>query len=289
MVLSDLKLPSDRTALHPILTEKGGRYKSQMQGDSIFFSVYTNVELGDVTAERKAVSVVLSFDTPPGKGRSKKFAEREAHWKAVGRKRLNMGGFVALVWNKQEIYLGLIPSRTEELITSAKASENRLSIRVSFFGSEIEHRALGQELAKTVKRRGPFLSPHLLLEIPILYEASRPFLEALKAEPTGFPFSRYLQQNEDGALSKVTIDPPEYTLKHHFTWDLSTLFDPPHNGLSMRVDNRNSVATAQHYLRTHESSRLDPSQADAIVSCLTREVALIQGPPGTGKVSFDRY
>ncbi|OAX35178.1 hypothetical protein K503DRAFT_858768 [Rhizopogon vinicolor AM-OR11-026] len=30
-------------------------------------------------------------------------------------------------------------------------------------------------------------------------------------------------------------------------------------------------------------SRLDPSQADAVMDALTREVALIQGPPGTGK------
>jgi hypothetical protein len=124
----------------------------------------------------------------------------------------------------------------------------------------------------------------LLVEIPILYEASRPFLEALKAEPTSIPFSRYLRQSEDGMLSQVTIGPPEYALKPRFTWDLSTLFEPPLPGLKMRVDDRNSITTAQHYLRNREGSLLDPSQADAIISCLTREVALIQGPPGTGKV-----
>jgi hypothetical protein len=34
-----------------------------------------------------------------------------------------------------------------------------------------------------------------------------------------------------------------------------------------------------------EKSRLDVSQADAVIDTLTREVSLIQGPPGTGKVS----
>jgi hypothetical protein len=256
-----------------------------MQGDSIFFSVYTNVKLEGVTAERKAVAVALSFDTPPGgKGRNKKFAEREAHWRAMGRKRLNMGGFVALVWDKKNIFLGLITSRIDDLIASSKESESRLSIRVSFFGSEIEHLALRQELTAAATKQRVFTSPHLLVEIPILYEATRPFLEALKAEPTSMPFSQYLQQNEDGMLSKTIIDPPEYTLKPNFAWNLSTLFNPPLPGLKMRVDDRNSVVNAQHHLRNHEGSLLDPSQADAIVSCLTREVALIQGPPGTGKV-----
>jgi len=256
-----------------------------MGGDSIFFSVYTNVEVGVITAGGRGISVTLSFDTPPGKGRSKKVAEREAHWKSVGRKRLNNGGFVALIWDKHEIHLGLITTYTDELIDSSKASENRLSIGVSFFGSEIEHRALAKGLTQTGKQNRAPITPHLLLELPIIYEAFRPFLEALKVEPTSIPFSRYLKQEEDNALSNVTIDPPEYTTQPNFSWDLSTLFDPPLTGLGMRVDSGQSVATAHYYLRNGESSRLDPSQADAIVSCLTREVALIQGPPGTGKVA----
>lgn len=266
------------------MADKGGRYKGQIERDSVFFSVYTNIELGHISASPRGVTVTLFFDTPPGKGRSKKAAEREAYWKTVGRKRLGMGGFIALIWNKQETHLGLITSQTNDLIESSKANENRLSIKVAFFGSEIELRSLAQKVAKPSKHKNGILSPHLFLEIDVLYEATRPFLEALKAEPTGFPFAQYLKQEEDGALSRTTIDPPNYATDPQFSWDLACLFNPPINGLRMRVNDERSVVTAQNYLRTREQSRLDPSQADAIISCLRREVALIQGPPGTGKV-----
>ncbi|THH13828.1 hypothetical protein EW146_g6431 [Bondarzewia mesenterica] len=45
--------------------------------------------------------------------------------------------------------------------------------------------------------------------------------------------------------------------------------------------NPNSIARARQELLHH--SNLDPSQVDAVVDTLTREVSLIQGPPGTGK------
>lgn len=259
-----------------------------MERDSVFFSVYTNAKLGAISADRRGISVEIFFDTPPGKGRNKSAKDREAHWKSVGRKRLNNGGLIALIWNKTEIHLGLITSRTDDLIEFAKKNENRLCIRVSFFGPEIERLAL-QQMVSSNQSKG-HVSPHIFLEIPLLFEASRPFLEALKVEPTSIAFAKYLVQREEGALSDANIDPPAYATQQHFEWDLSCLFNPPlHWSLKMRPDNADSVQTARMNLKWGEGSRLDPSQAEAVISCLTREVALIQGPPGTGKASALPY
>ncbi|KAF8748917.1 P-loop containing nucleoside triphosphate hydrolase protein [Rhizoctonia solani] len=52
----------------------------------------------------------------------------------------------------------------------------------------------------------------------------------------------------------------------------------------MSTTNPDSVANARNRLR---NSRLDPSQAEAVIDSLTREVSLIQGPPGTGKGILD--
>jgi hypothetical protein len=260
-----------------------------MERDAVFFSVYTNVQLGDITADRRGVSVTLTFDTPPGNGRKKSPQERVAHWKKVGQKRLNTGGFIALVWDKSEVHLGLITSRTDDLLDSAKASETRLSIRVSFFGSEIPRRTLEKLISKS-KNKKENDTPHFFVEIQILFESSRPFLEALKVEPTTVAFSRYLVQHPDQALVDTRVDPPEYSLKHGFSWDLSYLFDPPlPQTVKMRPDDSQSIFVAENYLKNSRSSRLDPSQAEAILSVLTREVGLIQGPPGTGKVMQQFY
>lgn len=284
-VFHDLKAPpSQSTQLQQILAAQGGRYKGEMERDSVFFSVYTNVQLGAISADRRGISVSLSFDTPPGKGRNKAFKDREAYWKNFGRKRLNSGGLIALLWNKTEIHLGLITSRTDDLIESAKQNERRLSIRVSFFGSEIEHRAIKGILS--TKKSQASASPHIFLEIPMLFEASRPFLEALKVEPTSVAFAKYLVQREEGVLSNVKIDPPAYAVRQGFEWNLSSLFNPPLPWtLSMRPGDPNSVQMAEMNLKWGQDTRLDPSEAEAVISCLTREVALIQGPPGTGKVS----
>ena len=36
------------------------------------------------------------------------------------------------------------------------------------------------------------MKPCILVEVPVMYEAVRPFMDALKTEPTGIPFTKYL-------------------------------------------------------------------------------------------------
>ena len=189
------------------------------------------------------------------------------------------GGLVALVWRtpgSTSIYLGIIASSARELIASARASATTLTIRVAFFDPAIEVRILEwyqREDANPNETR-------ILVEAPVMYESVRPFLEALKAEPTSIPFSKHLVLY-DGSLASVPLDPPQYATEPRFSWDLSPLLPDGHN-LQLDVKDAVSIANARDVLRNE--STLDPSQAEAVVDSLTREVSLIQGPPGTGKV-----
>lgn len=65
-------------------------------------------------------------------------------------------------------------------------------------------------------------------------------------------------------------------------WDLKSLLPESYDGdTRFSATDEASVDDARELLRAE--SRLDPSQADAVMDILTRQVALLQGPPGTGK------
>jgi hypothetical protein len=266
--------------LASIITKQGGRYRGQLDyNDTVMFSVYTNVRFGNIRTDRRGLASTLIFDTPPGAARNASAAQRTTFWERMGSKRLMPGGLVALVWRtprSTSIYLGIVASPAKDLVASARASAKELTIRVAFFDPAIEVRIL-----EWYQRDGASLNEtRVLVEAPVMYEAVRPFLEALKAEPTSIPFSKYLVLRE-GSLSSIPVDPPQYTIGPRFSWDLSPLL-PEGRNFQLDVRDAASVTNARELLRNE--STLDPSQAEAVVDSLTREVSLIQGPPGTGKV-----
>ncbi|KAG8722965.1 hypothetical protein FRC11_002612, partial [Ceratobasidium sp. 423] len=80
----------------------------------------------------------------------------------------------------------------------------------------------------------------------------------------------------------MTINPPLYSRVPGFSFELKDLFAPEAGVESLRLTTRDPDSVANVRARLAHSC-LDPSQAEAVVDSLTREVALIQGPPGTGK------
>ena len=266
--------------LSSLIAKKGGRYRGQLDyNDTVMFSVYTNVRFGNITTDRRGLASTIMFDTPPGAARNASAAQRAAFWERMGSKRLMPGGLVALVWGVPgsiSIYLGVVSSSAKALIASARDSAESLTIRVAFFDPAIEVRIL-----EWYQRKNPNLNETcILVEAPVMYEAVRPFLEALKTEPTSIPFSKYLVLREDN-LKNTSVDPPRDATAPGFLWDLSPLL-PEGRSLRLDVKDSASIANARDVLRS--DSTLDPSQAEAVVDSLTREVSLIQGPPGTGKV-----
>ncbi|KIO17982.1 hypothetical protein M407DRAFT_32349 [Tulasnella calospora MUT 4182] len=281
--------PKTKTQLHTILAKSGGLYKAAQAGwDSVMFSVYTGVNFKSITCDpRRGLAADLTFDTPSGRGKDPSPAKRSAYWESVGKRRLMQGGLVGLLWVPPtgnaavqgiRFYLGTVTSSLDDLRQSAKQSMDRLAIKVSFFDAEVDIRILNALQQRRPKEEGT----KLLLEAPIMFESIRPFLETLKSRPpASVPFSRYIAHQDGGNLSSVTIDPPAYVTPQ-FSFKLDSLFDcTPPISLSLQPHNEPSVQQARDTLKA--KSRLDPSQADALVNALTSEVSLIQGPPGTGK------
>ncbi len=276
-VRTDIMETKKPTPLMKILSSRGGRYHGLLDDDNtIIFSVYTNVEFGGISPDRRGLTSTLFFDTPPGAARNLDAGQRESFWKRMLGKRLMPGGLVALIWktfDSVSIYLGIVANSVPEFLDTVKESATELVIRVAFFDRTIQSRII-QWYQTGDTSPG---ETRLLIEAPVLYEAVRPFLEALQTDSTCVPFSEYLVSHND----PPSITPPRYATDPRFRWNLSPLL---RDGQKFQLDAKDpeSILNARQILC--EESTLDPSQADALVDSLTRELTLIQGPPGTGKV-----
>ncbi|KAJ7202968.1 AAA domain-containing protein [Mycena haematopus] len=283
-ICDDMANTSPRTVLSQLIKSRGGKYHGHSEGqDQVLFNVYTNVEFFPLVPDWRGLSVELAVDTPPGRARQSKGSARAEFWKGMSGKRLIQGGLVALVWQagrRVDVYLGIVASGLTELTQSAMKhnGDNRVSVRVVFFDPAVELRIL--DIIKN--RDSAQTGTKVLVEATVMYEAIRPFLEALRVEPESLPFGQYLVHRSREFLSSVNVAPPRYALVPGFTYQLASLF-PAEAGiddLKLDVSDPMSVASVRGQLR---ASRLDDSQCEAVVDTLTRELAMIQGPPGTGK------
>lgn len=244
--------------------------------NTLLFNLYTNVRFHGLAPDRNGVSVTASVDTPPGQARSPNSRIRTRFWENMGSKRLLTGGLVALIWQRDDgahVHLGIVSSSLRDHTESARQDSQRISIRVSFFDPAVELRIL-QELQLAVKDRRGF---GILVEATVMFESIRPFLDALRVEPTSIPFAQYLALKAPGQLSSTHVEPPAYAKRPDFSFELAALCRPGAEipSLKLSVCDPASVENARTILRTE--SCLDPSQADALVNALTNEVALIQG------------
>jgi hypothetical protein len=266
--------PRTKTRLSKLILDGGGKYRGYADGqESVMVNTYTNVQFAPFVADRRGISVGIRFDTPPGRARAPEPQARAAFWEGMSGKRLMQGGLIALVWKTKTevaVHLGILASSTREISESAKGDRKRVVARVAFFDPQVELRIL-----QTFKH--PEHDTKVLVEAPVMFEAIRPFLEALRVEPETIPFGRYLVHRPLGFFGSFPIQPPAYASVPGFSYQLSSLF-PPEAGiqdLRMSVTDLISIDQARSELR--RASRLDPSQADAIVETLLRQISLIQG------------
>ncbi|KAG6830463.1 hypothetical protein H0H92_000616 [Tricholoma furcatifolium] len=272
----------EKNVLQGILKNNGGRYRGSINSqESIMFNIYTGVKFSSLVAERRGLSVALSFDAPPGRARAAQPKSRRVFWEGMSGKRLMQGGLVALVWkrgNEVDVHMGILASSVKEVADSAQTSKDRVSARVVFFDTDIELRILN-----VINDPNQLYGTVIMVESSVMFEAIRPFLDALqRVEPEAVPFSQYLVHCPSGYFPGFGVLPPRYARTPGFTYQLAPLFPAESNidDLKLDVSDPESILHARHQLK---QSRLDPSQAEAVVDALTREVALIQGPPGTGK------
>ncbi|KAH9066137.1 hypothetical protein EDB87DRAFT_1732090 [Lactarius vividus] len=244
---------------------------------SVYFQLYTGARFAPLKAERRNFTVGLTLDSPPGgAARDKNGKKRAEYWEHS--KRLQQGSLVALALISPglfQVFLGTIVSQGADIAESAKANENTIQLRISFFDAEIELMALRRQPISIDKSTFA-----VLIDNKIMFEALHPFLRTLKdVEPTSIPFADFISYS--GNLSSMPVGPPRYTRVPLFKYDLQCLARPGERISSVDVNNPTSVAVARQQLI--HSSNLDPSQVEAVIGTLTREISLIQGPPGTGK------
>lgn len=257
------------TTLEKLLASKGGAYKTSGL-NSVFFHLYTGARFAPLKAERRNFTVGLILDTPPGAPRDQSGKRRAEYWEHS--KRLQHGSLVALILispGRLQVFLGIIISMGADIAESAKADVNTIQLRISFFDAEIELMALRRQPISINKS-----TCAVLLDNNIMFESLHPFLRTLQnVEPTFIPFSNFLSYS--GRLDSLPVEPPRYARVPWFKYNLQCLARSGMDIPTLDVNDETSVALARQ--RLLHSSDLDPSQVNALVDALTREVCLIQG------------
>lgn len=272
--LDIMRQPRDRereyTRLDALIQSGGGAYRSSGP-DSVFFWLYTGVQLSSIDVEYYDVAVGLAVDTPAHPdARHPNANARFEYWQSS--RRLQGGSLVALVIVTDDtlaVYLGVIASRSTDIAESALECAETIHVRVSFFDTEVHRMALQREMSQTG-------DPHTayLIDNSVVFEASRPFLEILQTvEPTDIPFAQYIASCD--RLDETLLCPPRYALTDGFKFNLNCLAKPGCTIHSLDASSTDAADRARHELK--RSSKLDPSQVDAVINTLTREVSLIQG------------
>ncbi|CAG8458390.1 7466_t:CDS:10 [Acaulospora morrowiae] len=270
------------------LITQGGRYKHQGDGN---LNVYTNVKLSEIVIDmQKGFACRVTF-TPPNNKKS--FKEREAYWRKANR--LMSGNMVCLLWPNEDnynekkdisatdysIYFGIVANRDEKMLAkdSGIAKVDITFIDVSIYSMAMKEISSQHTSNRTVKQR------FMVESTDLLFESYKNTLKTLQeAQPEDFPFAMYFATKMEGDMSNIVanVDPPIYSRAPGFKFDLSVLLGGSVNRrLLLDVRNRRSENDAIEDLKARTT--LDETQAQALVSALSREVALIEGPPGTGK------
>ena len=261
----------EQTELERVMLRGGGLYRSSGK-NSVIFSLYTGVQYAQLSTRSQGFVIGLNVQCPPGPGRDPESKKRVEHWKYAGSKKLTAGSLVALVLVSRgsfKAYLANLVSSVDDVVESAKRSEEYIQVKAKFFDPEVEIEALRKE--KITVDANTFA---ILIDNGVMFESVRPFLKTLSnIDSTSIPFNRYICAQDP--LNNVVIHPPRYATAPGFRFELQSVARPGERIDPLDVNNPASIARARTQLQ--ELSVLDPSQADSVVDSLTREVSLIQG------------
>ncbi|RDW81247.1 uncharacterized protein DSM5745_04804 [Aspergillus mulundensis] len=240
--------------------------------------------------------IEVEFDQPPRIRKANRETRRK-YW--LGSRGLREGGgLVALVDAEVESDMNVIivqvlkrdvdsvqcdqPAPVQDLINDGKRA--MITLRFPSLPTKDDLFSLDYMQTLTHERERPLL----LVEFPVVqynqFEGILRCLQALHKDPSHIPFTRWLTtgaRSSHIATNTATIPPPRYL--RGTTLDLSSIYesDRRRNDVALMLSAYEDPNKIQQ--RLCELSSLDTGQAEAMISALTHEVALIQGPPGTGK------
>ncbi|KAH8922476.1 P-loop containing nucleoside triphosphate hydrolase protein [Atractiella rhizophila] len=195
---------------------------------------------------------------------------------------LEPGALVGIIYRQEGIKVGGVSQKWKvHLGTVAKTAPKKNGstvLSVTFFESE----AYGFAISSLTKRANNTSSNFVLFEAgSILLESFRPFLEALQQLDTfRMPLSQYIGGSTAKGYIPQPISAPLKARKPGFRWKLDCLLA---DGNSAVYDPLNPLSRAAARATLGQKTGLDPSQIDALLDCLSRELAIVEGPPGTGK------
>ncbi|GES84016.1 P-loop containing nucleoside triphosphate hydrolase protein [Rhizophagus clarus] len=262
--------------------------------------VYADIRFAKVDCDRRnGLFCTLKFN--PKINNSINGKRGSGYWKKS--KRLLPGNLVALLLpnpnleqaqpsiiddnftNLYLIYFGVIMSRDE-------ITNEHMRININFNDPSIYPIALNKILkfrnsTNENNSNNSFKEKCYMVEqTSIYFEAYYHVLKTLKnTKPFSLRFKQYLAPVPSYHLlsnsTDIKIKPPRYTIAQGFQFDLSVLCENKKQNLKLNVANAHTYNEVAE--KVNKYSKLDKSQAEALISALTREIALIEGPPGTGK------
>ncbi|CAG8568516.1 1267_t:CDS:10 [Funneliformis mosseae] len=273
----------DKSAKELMKIQKdGGKFKYE-NGD---IQIYVRIQFVEIVCDRRnGLVCTLRFDPKYRKAKNEK--ERKEFWEKS--KRLMNGSLVCLLLPKSNkgysLYFGVVISRNDK---SLAKNADYAEIGINFMDPSIYTVALA-EISKSDKIS---LENRFMVESTGVYlESYYHFLKIIQTtNPFTFPFEKYFAPNLQDQKRKNMqgfvyyddadkVDPPMYARAPGFRFDLSAICN--NRNVRLNVADTGSYDNAARNINKY--GKLDQTQAKALISALTREVALIEGPPGTGK------
>ncbi|CAB5368199.1 unnamed protein product [Rhizophagus irregularis] len=273
--------------------EKGGKYR-QDNGD---LYIYPRARFVRISVDkRRGFSCRIAFSAPTNSGKNVK--ERTLYWKKHSKKLMN-GNLVCLllpteetISQKYSLFFGVVVQRDDEQLAKF---EDRVEIDISFMDAAIYPLALKDISNQKNKNAVQNLSLRFMVECTGIYlESCYHVLKTLQStNDSMLPFEKYLtlasvddenqieSVKDTSAKSAFTVDIPDYARAPEFWFNLKVLLRDKQKELLLNVANANEHENVVKELVN--GSSLDDTQAKALVSSLSKEIALIEGPPGTGK------
>ncbi|CAJ2511696.1 Uu.00g073210.m01.CDS01 [Anthostomella pinea] len=264
-----------------------GNNRREHQGARTF--VYENVTLSDLAFDAYGgMEFVLSFDQPKDL-HSKSEDEHREWWQSS--KRLGYEALICLLSSEGSVtffVVSRVPMKKKK-----KDDEDTDTVQLHKQYNLWSNQERANVIAKPVEQSDVHAlldkllhsntEQYSLVEFPgILLPAFRPTLQAMQrlSDSLDVPFPEILAPISTPAnpSREAAIDLPAYAMKPGFRFNLSGVTEPGFNLHLTPAQNMDAMAEELAIYST-----LDPGQAQAVVSSLSRSLALIQGPPGTGK------
>ncbi|KAI1846386.1 hypothetical protein JX266_007591 [Neoarthrinium moseri] len=253
--------------------------------------VYRGADIEDIRFEKQTgLDLLVRFRQPL----SGKDHQKRHDWWAQS-KRLQPGGLVCVI-SQNSIYFctvaestKILPDSRRELGQRAKDGTETLDPKFvqSLAGDDkvsYVHLHIAEPARSTITQALSWYRKisdghqRFLVEFPgVLLPSFQHTLRALQcmSQKPSVPFTKLIApESED--IELTTMDPPQYSVKPGFFFDLTCL---THDGTDLRHSYYEPLDARS--LATH--STLDETQSIALLNALSRGLALIQGPPGTGK------